>query len=158
MYLSNSFITARFMPRHKLLQLYTCQYREYWMIYRGQGFLAVAGHGSSHPPSLPSPVSKLSLFLSLLNYYRPLSEELLHSHAASLRFEKASWRGLLEGFSQLVSGKQAETIHILSFSTKKANQILWKLSVLIHSDYIYRTLIKYSSWGMHCLFAIHLKR
>ncbi len=36
--------------------------REYWMIYRGPGFLAVAWFGSS---STPSPVSNLSLFLIL---------------------------------------------------------------------------------------------
>jgi hypothetical protein len=35
---------------------------EYWMIYRGPGFLAVVWFGTS---SVPSPVSKLSLFLSL---------------------------------------------------------------------------------------------
>jgi hypothetical protein len=38
--------------------------REYWMIYRGPGFIAVVWYGSSPTHSLP-PVSKLSLFLSL---------------------------------------------------------------------------------------------
>ncbi len=37
---------------------------EYWMIYRGQDFLAVAWIGFS-PRTLPPPVSKVSLFLSL---------------------------------------------------------------------------------------------
>ncbi len=41
-----------------------CVGREYWMIYRGTGFLAVVWFGSSPTPS-PSPVRKLSLFLSL---------------------------------------------------------------------------------------------
>jgi hypothetical protein len=40
--------------------------REYWMIYRGPGFLAVVWFGISPTPShTTSPVSKLSLFLSL---------------------------------------------------------------------------------------------
>jgi hypothetical protein len=39
--------------------------REYWMIYRGPGFLAVIGFGSSHTHFPPNLVKKLSLFLSL---------------------------------------------------------------------------------------------
>ncbi len=39
--------------------------REYYIIYRGPGFLMVVWFGSSPPPSPPSPVSKLSLFLSI---------------------------------------------------------------------------------------------
>ncbi len=39
--------------------------REYWMIYRGPGCLTVLWFCSSSTPSLPSPVSKLSPFLSL---------------------------------------------------------------------------------------------
>ncbi len=38
--------------------------REYWVIQRGPGFLAVVWFGSSSPSPSP-PVSKLSLFLSL---------------------------------------------------------------------------------------------
>jgi hypothetical protein len=41
------------------------QAREYWMFYRGPGFVAVVWFGSSPPPPPPSPGSKLSLFLSL---------------------------------------------------------------------------------------------
>ncbi len=39
--------------------------REYWMIYRGTGFLAVAWFGSSPTLSPQSPISKLFLILSL---------------------------------------------------------------------------------------------
>ncbi len=35
------------------------------MIYRGPGFLKVVGFGSSSTPFPPSPVSKLSLIISL---------------------------------------------------------------------------------------------
>jgi hypothetical protein len=38
---------------------------EYWMIYRGPGFLAVVWFGFSATPSLPCPVRKLSIFLIL---------------------------------------------------------------------------------------------
>ncbi len=50
------------MPAGQHLTQYS---REHWMIYRGPSFLAVAWFGSSPTPSPPSPVSKLSLFLSL---------------------------------------------------------------------------------------------
>ncbi len=40
-------------------------FRKYWMIYGGPGFLANIWFGSSPTPFLPSPVSNLSLFLSL---------------------------------------------------------------------------------------------
>jgi hypothetical protein len=39
--------------------------REYWMIYRGPGFLTVVWFGSSPAPFPPATVSKFSLFLSL---------------------------------------------------------------------------------------------
>ncbi len=44
-----------------------CFYRpkEYWMIYRGPGFLVVKSFGSSPTCSPHYPVSKLSIFLSL---------------------------------------------------------------------------------------------
>ncbi len=40
-------------------------FREYWMLYRGPGFLADAWFGSSPIPSAHSPVIKLFLFISL---------------------------------------------------------------------------------------------
>ncbi len=45
-------------------ELATLYNREYWMIYRWPGFLAVIWFGSTPSPS-PSPVSKLSPFLIL---------------------------------------------------------------------------------------------
>jgi hypothetical protein len=47
-----------------LILAQTVRTREYLMIYRGPGFL-LRSYGSAPrpPPSLPSPVSKLSLFL-----------------------------------------------------------------------------------------------
>ncbi len=52
-----------FSTRHYVFVLGWRQ-REYWMIYRGPGFLSIVWFCSSHVPP-PSPASKLSLFLRL---------------------------------------------------------------------------------------------
>jgi Pyruvate/2-oxoacid:ferredoxin oxidoreductase delta subunit len=42
------------------------QPREYWMVYKGQAFLAVVWFGSSLTPFPPVPASKISLFFAVL--------------------------------------------------------------------------------------------
>jgi hypothetical protein len=73
------------MSRWKSFEVPLSQSREYWMIYRRPGFLAVVWFDSSHP-LLPSPVSKLSLFLCL-----PLCR--LSSSLTDGRREKEGLRG-----------------------------------------------------------------
>jgi hypothetical protein len=58
--------TAKQMRRNRVWASIVSLWTEsvQWFIYRGPGFLAVVWFGSSAPP-LPSPINKLSLFLSL---------------------------------------------------------------------------------------------
>ncbi len=63
---------------------------EYWMIYRGLGFLAVVWKGSSHlPSSPPPPVSKLYLFFSLTVFLSPV--ELTDGRGGEGRSEEKAW-------------------------------------------------------------------
>jgi hypothetical protein len=57
-------ISPLFHSHCSLLTPFISLPREYWMIYRGPGFLAVVWFGSS-PPLPTSPVSNLFLFLSI---------------------------------------------------------------------------------------------
>jgi hypothetical protein len=59
-FLSGNFSLAEMFGLSCLSKIFFGRIREYWMIYRRPGFLAVVWFGSS-----PLPISKLSLFLGL---------------------------------------------------------------------------------------------
>ncbi len=67
--------------------------------------------------------------LSLVNFlqftcYSRLSEQLFKSQAATWKPEQTSWRGLVEGFSELVSDFIAASRNFIIFSTKRQQNLV----------------------------------
>ncbi len=93
-------------------------------------------------------------FLQCTYIYGRLSEQFSGSHAAFGKPEQASWRGLLEEFSQLLSDslKQAETL-FWTFFCKRQPEIVEIVSAHIKSTVlIFRAIKKYKifiSWHYH---------